>query len=550
MSEDLKTFLTEATMVEQETVRRRMRLVYPVLAEWPYTIPMALTFAHQRGDEIVDKVPRYSSADHAANFATLVRFINRRPHTPFFPYFLEPLVIDPLVEELLRDEYHNLRLEHVKESIVQGYWRVEGNNANARIILSEPVRRSALHLVSHKADFTSQTRRQRRVIRGSRSSADLVLASGTNELKIFEEACPDAWKALIGTLGFGLHRLPALRALGLILASSPARWSTFDELWHYWQRLTIRKRIDAGTQDEFQQILEFMALTPKEAQTWGIQAPFLRLDTWYAAWFFVYHVLHPDLVFMSILVKRRAREWDGTVGAELANAGRRMAARLQQAHPTLRVAAVRRRTGSGDVDLAILDDRHDLLLVAEMKTVFDRFQTNHQLANFLLQRVNFPKALDQVQRAVAAINDGRWRISDLFAGRIEKPSRIVPMVLTWWDVYNPSLGTDNVVPCCNYRTFEHLLKRARGNLAATIHAIEELSSIYCEGVLSELEIKHRSRTVRFDQEIQTDVLPRREILEARLSRLALAELQGFATIDDVDVGETPGLGSRRFSYHE
>ena len=153
---------------------------------------MGLAFAHQRGNEIVEHVPRYSSPDHAVNFAALIRFIGRRPRSPFYPYFLEPLVIDPLVEHVLRDEIDNLMLEDMQESVRKGYWLVEDTGNAARIVLAEPLRRSALHLFSNRAAYMTYTPAQRRAMRGT--SIRLALAMENAELGVFEESSPVAWR--------------------------------------------------------------------------------------------------------------------------------------------------------------------------------------------------------------------------------------------------------------------------------------------------------------------------------------------------------------------
>lgn len=172
-------------------------------------------------------------------------------------------------------------------------------------------------------------------------------------------------------------------------------------------------------------------MTLQEAQQWGMQAPFLRFDNTYMAWFFVYHVLSPNLHFVSLLARRHEKLWNNTVGPSLARVADWLGRKLP-AHDRLRWAARRQRKGVGEGDLIVLDTETGHVLVMELKTVFDKFRTHLQMTNFTDQKVNFPKAIAQARAAARAISEGQWALHDIVGKGVPKnPSGVTPAVLTW-----------------------------------------------------------------------------------------------------------------------
>jgi hypothetical protein len=92
-----------------------------------------------------------------------------------------------------------------------------------------------------------------------------------------------------------------------------------------------------------------------------------------------------------LLMRKHPHDWNNTVGSDLAEVADTLCARLP-AVPGLLFATMKKKAGIGDIDLAIYDRRSHVLLLCEIKTVFDRFRTSYQLSNFAGQRVNFAKA--------------------------------------------------------------------------------------------------------------------------------------------------------------
>jgi hypothetical protein len=180
-----------------------------------------------------------------------------------------------------------------------------------------------------------------------------------------------------------------------------------------------------------------------------------------AVWPFAFHVLAPDLGFLSLLIRRHERLWSTTVGSTLAFAADWLGHQLSP-HPRLKWVARRSRRGVGDADLALWDCEKNEVVTLELKTTFDKFRSHVQLRNFVEQRVNLPKAITQARHAADAIADGSWPLRDLFGSAAPTtPRSVTPGVLTWWDTFNPTLGTADEVLSCNYATFVFVLNAAK-----------------------------------------------------------------------------------------
>jgi hypothetical protein len=422
-----------------------------------YVVPMLLDLAIDHGNEVVDAVPRYSSLDHAANWSSLLSAIARFDDF-LAPYFNRREATDPFAEELLRFESGRLGRQHAVSSFEQGLWSLVEDDEGLRVHLAPRARRSALHLVADKADFLAADPSIQQALQDRDGDIEsLALSLGMNALSVLQESCPNSWSRLAASLHFRIDILPFFRAFVIRLSRSGLRWLTRDTLWEYWTEFSTDRTAPAIDRDEWDALVDFNAVTPGEGLEWGLQAAFIRFGETFAAWPFVFHVLHPDLNFLTLLVRRYSDLWSRTIGADLALVADRMAARVPDDGRFI-ARARRQRKGVGEVDLAILDRATGDVMVVELKTVFDRFRTHVQLSNFAEQRVNFAKAIVQAQRAADAIRDGDWSLRDLFGKEAPtSPSIVTPALLTWWDTYNPTLGSDNSIICGNFACFEYLL---------------------------------------------------------------------------------------------
>lgn len=325
-------------------------------------------------------------------------------------------------------------------------------------------------------------------------------------LTVIAESCPTAWERIREALPFELDRVPLFRAFVLSLANSQRRWYHRDELWEWWSEFAAEHDANPGNRAELAALVEFHSVSVEEGQRWGVQAAFIEFGDYVACWPFVFHVLHPDLNFLTLLTRRHEQLWNNTVGAELAAVADWLAARIRSER--LLAVAQRRRKNIGEADLALLDQETGDVFVLELKTVFDKFRTHVQLTNYTEQRVNFTKAITQARTAADAIRDGRWALRELFGKAApSRPAAVHHGVLTWWDTYNPTLGTGEVIPCCNFATLEYMLAEARGAIGIAVEGIVELAQLYCPGVLTEQGATIDGERLQYRREVQTDALP-------------------------------------------
>jgi hypothetical protein len=486
-----------------------------------YVVPMLLDLAIDRGNAVVDAVPRYSSLDHAANWSSLLSAISRFDHF-VAPYFNTREATDPIAENLLRFESDRLGQQHAASSFEQGLWSLVEDDQGLRVHLAPRVRRSALHLVAGRADFLAADPSTQQALGDSDGDMEsFTLTLGTNALSVFRESCPDAWSRLTAGLLFRIDIVPFFRAFVIRLSRSGRRWLTREMLWRCWAEFATDRTAPPIDRGEWDALVDFHAVTPQEGLEWGLQAALIRLGEVFAVWPFVFHVLHPDLNFLTLLVRRHSDLWSRTIGADLALAADRMAARVPDDGRFI-ASARRKRKGVGEVDLALLDRATGDVMVLELKTVFDRFRTHVQMSNFTEQRVNFDKAIGQARRAADAIRSGTWSLSDLFGKAAPaSPGIVTPALLTWWDTYNPTLGSDEPIICANFACFEYLLAESTG-LPDLVVALEELARLYCPAVLRPGVATFDGDPVPIRREVQTDLLPPLE--SSRLSPLTRAVL--------------------------
>jgi hypothetical protein len=504
-----------------------------------YVVPMLLDLAIDHGNEVVEAVPRYSSLDHAANWSSLLSAVARFDDF-LVPYFNRREATDPFAEELLRFESNRLGRQHALASFEQGLWSLVEDEEGLRVHLAPRARRSALHLVANKADFLAADPTIQQGLRDPNGDMEsFTLTLGTNALSVLRESCPDAWSRLVADLPFRIDILPFFRAFVIRLSRSGPRWLTRDTLWRYWAEFSADRTAPAIDRDEWDALVNFNAVTPEEGLEWGLQAAFIRFGETFAAWPFVFHVLHPDLNFLTLLFRRYNDLWSRTIGADLALVADRMAARMPDDGRFI-ARARRKRKGVGEADLAILDRATGDVMVLELKTVFDRFRTHAQLSNFTEQRVNFDKAIVQARRAADAIRDGDWSLRDLFGKEAPtSPSIVTPALLTWWDTYNPTLGSDDSIICSNFACFEYLLAESTG-LPDLVSALEELPRLYCPAVLRPEVALLDGENVPIRREVQTDLLPSLELGRLnRLTRAVLADLPQLPPDPQLQEGASP-----------
>ncbi len=193
-----------------------------------------------------------------------------------------------------------------------------------------------------------------------------------------------------------------------------------------------------------------------------------------------------------------------------------------------------KRKGIGDIDLAIYDSTHDHIVICEIKSVFDKFRTNYQLQNYINQRVNFDKANKQLKKNYDSIESGIWSMQEIFGHRFNKPCNITKIIITWWDIINPNMGTqyeENIT--CNIAVFKYLYNKCKGNVPEFIEIIKELIKIYCSAKLVVNSTCNGDEEIEFIREVQTDILPTQiNISTMNLSRGTMNEIEDIGKFPD------------------
>jgi hypothetical protein len=111
--------------------------------------------------------------------------------------------------------------------------------------------------------------------------------------------------------------VPLFRAFVLALARSGRRWYGRRELREAWPEYAAAHDT-ASDPAEFEAMLDFHSVSVDEGLTWGVQGALIRFDDFFAVWPFVFHLMHPDLNFLTLLTRRRETLWNETLGADLA----------------------------------------------------------------------------------------------------------------------------------------------------------------------------------------------------------------------------------------
>lgn len=509
-----------------------------------YWLSMIAGVAVEKSNRTVDHNPKYASADHGANFQCLLACIRKsiKNDDPFVrPYFDGVLAPDGLAQSALGYESARIYVRHMRASILMGLWSVEEPTSRQfKISLTPKHQRSALHLLSVKAQFLKSSKPTKKILAGKNaidsSGSKLILTMRLDELAALTLGVEKEWQEFLFAIGLTEASLVHFLAMVSDINSKTYRlWFTEGDLIEYMEAFEKTNRLPRSDKNCIANVISKCSANLQDAVAWGLSVPFVKFGGWYLRWPFAFHVLHPGLTALAILMKGAQKEWDNTVGAQSAKVAHYVAAQLNNPSSVLsKVCRVKK--GVGDVDIGILNLNTGDIILCEVKTVFDRFRTNHQLSNFVEQRVNYEKAMRQLRVTETAILDGHWKIGDIFETKAVIPpsGKIFKVVLTWWDIFDPFKGTaDADIATANFDTFIYLYNQAAGDLAAVFKSLLELSALPCPAYPREdyTEIDQ----LRFDYSIdaQTDILPPRDDPRRQiLSPLSAKVIQDMASMPD------------------
>jgi hypothetical protein len=554
--------VVEAIRLERAMLRETLAPHYASLSRPGYALPMAWRCAVEMSNRLVDIMPRYSSADHGTVLKALlavVRGVLQEAGDGFAgPYFDLTSEHDKAVQFCLDGECHQLSRLNLEISLREGYWRLsyDADDDIFRLSLAPMQRRSALMLVDNKAEFLGMTPELRDLLSGASSANEnktipLALATGMREVTFLADAVPNAWRELAGRIGFTLEEGVRFQAFTQALMNTGHLWFRADDLLEMFTDFVKARSLDMIAEHQFRRLVDFFSAPPETIESWGIAIPFVRFGDWLAYWPFVHHVLPPSLTFLSLLMRRHPDAWNNTVGGDLAKVADAIRAQLPNT-PHLLFATTKKKAGIGDIDLGIYDPRSRVLLLCEIKTVFDRFRTNYQQSNFTEQRVNFDKASKQLAASSDAIESGTWQLSEVFDCKLHgSPARILSLVLTWYDQHDPWLGNAAPNPAsCNFRVFQYLFTQSGGDLVKLHEAIAQLSRIYCVAALPSWHLPVNGEAIAVRREVQTDFLPSQETLNGMpLSDLVRREVATLAKLPTDWNAQLATTGQSPRDYH-
>lgn len=491
--------------------------IYSNLPDLGYWIPMLTSIAVKTGNDLIDALGCNGSADHNANFRTLLLSISKsinKENDQFIPFFDGSLNTDEKAQTVLFYEYQKLKLFHDKVSASEGLWNIEKDTSGTyNIRLSESIKRSALHLLAIKAEHLSSPKTIRDILNSrptNGSLTKLAVRSKLTDLAPITIGVSTEWKNFLDEICITEEHLCLYQALVPYINSNTYRlWFRSEVLIDEALKLNSKFKITKViSKVEVSQLLEKLVPTLDEAINWGIATPFVRFNDWYMRWPFAYHVIHPNLAILATLMRKNPDAWNNTVGSGAAKVSNYLVSKLNK-FSNLKLSTCKVKRNIGDIDIAIFNVETNELLICEVKTVFDRFRTNHQHRNYSKQRVNFEKAAQQLIATENAIKNDIWKLSDIFDNTvIDKPNKIFKLVLTWWDIYDPYKKTENSsIAVSNFKLFEFIFNKSKGDISQVHQTLIELSELVCPCSIHNDYTEIDDFFMKWTIEKQTDCLP-------------------------------------------
>jgi hypothetical protein len=478
-----------------------------------YAIPMAIECVKEFSNYIVDHVPRFSSADHGTLYKILSHILKnlytQYTETDFKPFFLHAFQLDESLKQIFltyRDGYHQLNtIISLKEKI----WELEIEGDDFHLTINPQYRRNALHILDVKANHLANNEKVRELLKQGKDvdRVRLSLDSGTEELNILKKGVVTSWDRLVVALDFDTEAFTYFKGFVSHLQKAGELWFDFNDLETLFSDFLTEYELPLTAQAKFGTMLDFFSITFEQADGWVSPCPFYKINNYFIFWPFCYHVMHPDLMFINLIHRKYANEWNNTLGANMAQIAGYLVEQLRPLS-TLPIVAEKKKGNLGDIDIAIYDAANDHLVLFEVKSVFDKFRTNYQSSNYIDQKVNVSKAAAQLNKIETAILNGNWRLPEIFAGSPNRvPQKISKIILTWWDLVPVDDVIHSDILTLNFKTFSYLLSIANNNIDLLVDAVQQLGKIYCPYTLATDTFFDGNETVKIYRQIQTDLLP-------------------------------------------
>ncbi|WP_295216164.1 hypothetical protein [uncultured Brevundimonas sp.] len=459
-----------------------------------YSVPMILECAEAAANNEVDKLTPWGAATFSAIFRNATEAaraaLERHKGDDFAPFFAVSAALDPEAHGYFLATGALTGAINERTGIANGYLRVaEEDDGFCLVALAASRRRSALTLLRTKAQFMAASPKLKAILANPTKSividndfepqmVDLLRHGDLAEINPLRRGLPKTWSKLLQGLEITEQGLLAFLAFASALRTMPSRWFRKAHLLELFPSFCEEYEFPKVAEAEFEKLLELFSTDLPTAERVGVVIPFHRIGDWYRLWFFAFHVLLPELVFVAAVQAKHDDLWSRTFGSDMAGVANYLKSELPDIEGVL-VETCRRKKGVGDVDLAIFDTRTNELLICEIKTVFDRFRTDFQASNFTEQKVKFDHAIEQLDRAAEEISAGNWSMSDLLGRRgLRAPSKIHRLVLLWREQTNPTLDAGSFVPVVDFATFARLFSDMDGSPSRVVTTIEHLAKLF------------------------------------------------------------------------
>jgi hypothetical protein len=515
-----------------------------------YALPMLFNCAEFHGNGAVDRLAPFGFADFSAIFRDVIAaahliMVRRATAKPFKLYLETSPELDSSVEDLFLVEHAQTAFLNEKLAIEARRLLVTRVDDGYQISIAKSRRRSALTLLRDKAMTEALPRQIRKVIRSmprvqiindeaERKIVTLTLMTALEDLAPLRKGLPAAWARMLGQLGVNENELLSFLAFTLGLRNNSLCWYKADHLFSQLSSFCQFYKRQQMARPQFDALMALLSSDISEAKAAGFVTPFLRIGEWYRYWFFAYHVLLPAFAFVSALQRKYADLWSRTFGSDMALVADYIASQLP-AHPDVAIVTRRGKKGLGDIDLVLFNKKSNQLLLCELKTVFDKFRTDFQSTNFTLQRVNFDKAILQLQTAAAAIADGRWPLREILPNfNFVAPPKVFKLILLWRDHPNPTLDTATYIPVVDFSSFIYLAKECKFQLGELVEAIEQLAKIYMASIFTDdFFIPLGDEKLKIQREGEIGALPPLEFIRGlAISELALRECSSLTHLPE------------------
>lgn len=443
--------------------------------------------------------------------------------------------IDPTLRELFDVELGRVRANSLHWGIESGYFQLSDSAIGPSLRRSLQARRSALSCLTEYAAREMLPPDLRGMLDDSNSDKkDFWQRLGFHDAEIVTRGMAGEWRRLLEELDlteqilvqfvdfFGSNQL-AMGQLRQVADGKQPVWLRLEDLRNLWtQFFKADSEGDAGLA-AFERALELYTLCPEDEphldmKKWVPVPLFLRVGDWYLPYLPSLLMMHPSLVTFNMLMHKHEREWSQTIGGSAASVETWLRDQLAGiSDHCLFATGAQKKPLRGDIDLAIYDRNSRVLVVCEIKTVFNRFRSVQQLRSFTKGR--YDKAIEQLTPKIQALREAtlppdatiapRWELKDLFSNRIDAvPEQIVPIVLNWWDAFDYTIGTpDEEILCCNIRAFVYLFRQCAGRLDWLVEAIRTLSGVFCVAQGTGRTLRFAGQEIEFFKEDFLNTLP-------------------------------------------